>query len=195
MKVVFYEMNRCLFMVFILLSFALNFFDLKMLIEKKKFQIPVLINNEWVALIIAAWRGLIFWLEITHTYIKFDQQNFTVCLKEVIFRSEFEPAFCEVICFLLHRDGLCSQRPLVSKAAHLFASVPARYLRLRTTKTCPRGWTVTSYSRLLSPQQVVTSTDCYMIPVVTTADNPERWHRKHWDPLLVFFAPGPILCR
>lgn len=108
MKVVFYEMNRCLFMVFLLLSFALNFFDLKMLIEKKKFQIKVLINNEWVALIIAAWRGLIFWLEITHTYIKFDQQNFTVCLKEVIFRSEFEPAFCEVICFLLHRDGLCS---------------------------------------------------------------------------------------
>lgn len=35
MKVVFYEMNRCLFMVFLFLSFALNFYDLKMLIEKK----------------------------------------------------------------------------------------------------------------------------------------------------------------
>lgn len=34
-EVVFYEMNRCLFMVFLFLSFALNFFDLKMLIEEK----------------------------------------------------------------------------------------------------------------------------------------------------------------
>lgn len=66
----------------------------------------MLINNEWVALIIAAWRGLIFWLDITHSYIKIDQQNFTVCLKEVIFRSELEPAFCEVICSLAPRRAL-----------------------------------------------------------------------------------------
>lgn len=42
---------------------------------------------------------------------------------------------------------------------------------------------LTSNGHSQSHNLVVDSTDRYMIPVVLTADNPERCRRKHWDPL------------